>query len=298
MCFNKILPLVVLLGFSAGVFNPVGISLAAESPVAKKSSAVPRASAREARLMLDQAVKLLEEKPPATAFAAFNNPKGSYVKGDLYVFVVGRDGIMHAHGGAPEGLVGMQVLDLRDASGKALIREMLEVAPAKGNREVQYVWLNRVSNRVEDKTAFVRQVGDYVVGVGFYVPRSSVEQARDFLARAVAEVGRSGAPAAFAAFNDRRGAFVKEDLYVFAVGLDDGKFYAMGATPGLVGADVRDLRDAAGKPIIQEMIKLAGEGGGDYEYVWRNPANNKVEKKHSIVRKVDHYLIGVGHYLR
>lgn len=288
----------VLLGLFAASLLPSTMVSAAEISVVKKTPTVTRASAKEARAMLDQAARLLEEKPPATAFAAFNNQKGQYVKHDLYVFVVGRDGIMHAHGGAPDGLVGMQVLDLRDASGKALIREMLEVAPEKGFGQVQYVWLNRVSNKVEDKTAFVRRVGEYVVGVGFYVPRSSVEQARDFLDRAVAEVGRAGAPAAFAAFNDRRGPFVKEDLYVFAVGLDDAKFYAMGATPGLVGADVRDLRDAAGKPIIQEMIKLAREGGGEYEYVWRNPANNKVEKKHSIVRKVDNYLIGVGHYMR
>lgn len=288
----------MLLGLFAASLLPSASASAAEAGVVKKAPPVVRASAKEARAMLEQAARLLEEKPPAAAFAAFNNPKGQYVKRDLYVFVVGRDGIMHAHGGAPDGLVGMQVLDLRDAAGKALIREMLEVAPEKGFGQVQYVWLNRVSNRVEDKTAFVRRVGDYFVGVGFYVPRSSVEQARDFLDRAVAEIGRAGAPAAFAAFNDRRGAFVKEDLYVFAVGLDDAKFYAMGATPGLVGADVRDLRDAAGKPIIQEMIKLAREGGGEYEYVWRNPANNKVEKKHSIVRKVENYLIGVGHYVR
>lgn len=289
-------PVFVLLGLCAlPALLPEAVT-AAEPRVTRLGPPVARASAKEARAMLELACRLLEEKKPAEAFAAFNNLKGPFVKRDLYVFVVGRDGIMHAHGGAPEGLVGMQVLDLKDATGKALIREMMEVAPAKGAAEVKYVWLNRLSNRVEDKTALVRQVGDYVVGVGYYVPRSSGELAKDFLDRAVGEINRAGAPAAFAAFNDSKGPFVKEDLYVFAVGLDDGKFYAMGATPGLVGADVINLRDATGKPIIQEMIKLAREGGGEYEYVWRNPANNKVEKKHSLVRKVDNYLIGVGYY--
>ena len=290
-----------LLGLFALPALDSGRVLAAETKPAKSGKVeakVQRASEREARALLDQAARLLADKAPAVAFAAFNDPKGEYVKRDLYVFVVGRDGIMHAHGGAPDGLVGMQVLDLRDASGKALIREIVEVATDKGTKEVQYVWLNRVSNRVEDKTAYVRKVGEYVVAVGYYVPRASGEQAKGFLDRAVAELGRSGAPAAFTAFNDRRGAFVKDDLYVFAVGLDDAKFYAMGATPGLVGADVRDLRDAAGKPIIQEMIQLARDGGGEYEYVWRNPANNKVEKKRSLVRRVDNYLIGVGYYMR
>lgn len=296
---------VAALAFAVAGFAPILVGLSPSSAVAAeadrpgKAKAVPRAGAREARAMLNEAARLLERNPAATAFAAFNNLKGEFVKNDLYVFVFGsKDGIMHAHGGAPDGLVGLQVLDLRDASGKALIREMLDVATAKGEGQVQYVWLNRVSNRVEDKTAFVRKVGDYVVGVGFYVPRSSAEQAKAFLDRAVAEVGKAGAEAAFREFNDRRGRFVQEDLYVFVVGLDDARFYAMGATPGLVGADVRDLKDAAGKPIVQEMIRLAREGGGEYEYVWRNPVNNKVETKRSQVRKVDNYLIGVGYYMR
>jgi cytochrome c len=270
----------------------------AKPPVASEKG-VPRATAKEARLFLDRAVRLLKEKPQEMAFAAFNNQKGEFVRQDLYVFVVGFDGVMHAHGGAPEGLVGMQVEDLRDASGKALIREMLDAAKSKGSGEVDYVWLNRVTNRVESKTAFVQRVGDNVVGVGFYVPRSSAEQARSFLDKAVAEIGRVGAADAFAAFNNRKGAFVRDDLYVFAIGLDDAKFYAMGATPGLVGAGVRDLRDAAGKPIIQDMIALVREkGSGEYEYVWRNPANNKVEAKRSFVQRVDSYLVGVGYYTR
>jgi cytochrome c len=274
-----------------------GSAVAADTTGVSRYKPVTRGGPREARALLDQAAKLVEQKSTA-AFTAFNNPKGEFVKNDLYVFVIDKDGIMRAHGGAPDGLVGMQVMDLRDASGKALIREMVDLANAKGEGQVQYVWLNRVSNRVEDKTAFVRKVGDYVVAVGYYMPRASSEQAKVFLDRAVAEVGKAGAEAAFREFNDRKGRFVLDDLYVFAVGLDDAKFYAMGATPGLVGADVRDLRDAAGKPIIQEMIKLARDGGGEYQYVWRNPATNKVENKRSLVRKVDQYMIGVGYYMK
>jgi len=291
----KTLGLVCLLSSVVGSLPDV---VAAEGRDLKAKGTVTRSGVRDARQMLDEAARLLAEKPPAVAFSAFNNPKGAFVRRDLYVFVVGADGIMHAHGGAPEGLVGMQVLDLRDASGKALIREMLEVAKDKGNAEVKYVWLNRVSNRIEDKTALVRRVGDYVVGVGYYVVRSSAEQAKGLLDRAVAEMQRAGPAPAFGEFNNPKGAFVRDDLYVFVVGLNDARFYAMGATPGLVGAEVRDLKDAAGKPIIQEMIKLARDGGGEYEYVWRNPANNRVETKHSLVRRVDDYLVGVGYYLR
>lgn len=86
---------------------------------------------------------------------------------------------------------------------------------------------------------------------------------------------------------------------MFVVGLADGKFHAMGANPGLVGLDVKDLKDAAGKPIIQDMIAIVKEkGSGVYDYVWRNPATNKVEPKHSYIERVDDYLIGVGYYTK
>lgn len=291
----------ITAGCLAGFFSLTALPLsAAAQPVPGKTAIAKRAGAKEARAMLDRAVAQLQQKSPEASFAAFNNPKGQFVRGDLYVFVVGlNDGIMHAHGAALEGLVGMQVMDLRDAAGKALIREMVDVAKAKGSGEVDYVWLNRVTNKVENKTAFVKRVGDNLVAVGYYVPRSSAEQARSFLDVAVAEIAKAGDKAAFAQFNDSKGRFVRNDLYVFAVGLDDGRFYAMGANPGLVGTDVKELRDAAGKPIIQDMIALAREkGSGEYEYVWRNPVTNKVESKHSLVRRADGYLIGVGYYTK
>jgi cytochrome c len=260
---------------------------------------VPRSSQKQAQALLDKATQYLQDHPPETAYAAFNNQKGRFVQGDLYVFVFDLDtGIMHAHGGAPEGLVGMNVLDLRDASGKPLIREMAEVAKTKGSGSVDYVWLNRKTNHIESKTSLLKRVGNSVVAVGYYVPRGAPEEARDLLDRAAAAL-RANPKEALAAFNNPSSRFTHYDLYVFVVGLNDGKFYAMGANPGLVGLDVKDLKDAAGKPIIQDMMTIVKEkGSGEYDYVWRNPANNKVEPKHSYVERVDDYLVGVGYYTK
>jgi cytochrome c len=92
---------------------------------------------------------------------------------------------------------------------------------------------------------------------------------------------------------------VHDDLYVFAVSLDDARFLAMGANPALVGTDAGVMKDAAGKPIIAEMIALARtKGSGTVDYVWRNPLTNKVENKHSLIERIDNYLIGVGYYTR
>lgn len=279
------------------------IAVAAVAPAhavpAAKAGKVARSTPKEARAMLDKAVAYLGQHFPAKALAAFNDPRGEFVRGDVYVFVVGLDGVMHANGGASEGLVGLNVTDLRDAAGKSLIREILDTARTAGAGSIDYVWLNRLSNRVESKTTQFRRVGDYVVAVGSYTPRSSAEQAKALLEQAVGEIGKVGADAAFGAFNARHGRFVHDDLYVFVVGLDDTRFYAMGATPELVGNDAGDLRDAAGKPIIREMARLAKEReSGAYEYVWRNPANNKVENKHSLIQRVGGYLVGVGYYTK
>lgn len=147
--------------------TPAGAANAVDKPEAKFT--VYRSEPGKAKAMLERAVEYMNGNSTERAFAAFNNQRGSFHENDLYVFVVGmRDGIMHAHGGAPEGIVGEPVLDLKDAQGKPIIREMLQVVEREGSGKVDYVWLNRMTNRVENKTSMVTRVGDYLLGVGYY----------------------------------------------------------------------------------------------------------------------------------
>ena len=264
---------------------------------AQPVGSIERGEAKRAGAMLDRAVDYLQKKGPQPAFAAFNDRHGDFISGPYYVYVVGLDGIMYANGGAPEALVGKNVLDLHDAAGKPLIRDLLDAAARQDSGAIQYHWLNRSDNRVENKTASFRKVGGHVVVVGYYIPRGTVEQARELLGKAVAEVKKAGPSAALKAFNDPKGGFIRDDLYVFVVGLEDGKYRASGAVPQLSGQNASELHDAAGKPMIQEMIALAKkEGSGQVSYVWRNPATNAVEPKHSLIQRVDDMLLGVGYY--
>ena len=158
------LPLLALGLLGAG-FN----STAAAAATNQAANTDARSGARDAGAMLEHAVSYLEDNGAERAFAAFNNQKGSFHHNDLYTFVVGiEDGIMHAHGGAPEAIVGSDVRGLRDASGKLVIKDMLTAVNQPNGGTVSYVWLNRVTNRVEDKTTLVRRVGKYMVGVGYY----------------------------------------------------------------------------------------------------------------------------------
>lgn len=260
--------------------------------------AAERATPLEARAMFDQAVKYMEANGAERAFAAFNNQKGKFVRKDLYVFVIDDKGVYHASGAAPESLVGLKVIDTTDAAGNPLFRNMIDATRKAPEATVRYVWLNRATNKVEPKASYVRKVGDYVVGVGYSAARSTAEQARTMLDKAVDLARAKGAQGAAAAFNDRAGSFVRDDLYVFMVDLDSGRFQAMGMNPALAGTDALGLHDAAGKPLIAEMVeRLKSADEATVDYVWRNPVTNAVEKKRAYVRRVTGSLVGVGHYL-
>ena len=285
--------LILTLGAALG-----GCPLAyAATDAAPAKGSVERSHAREASALLDRAAAHLQAKGPDQALNAFKDRNGGFVDGQHYLFVLDQKGTMLASNGASRALVGLNVIDLKDAAGKPFIRQIIEGARATDSGQVEYHWLNPVDNKVENKTSLYRKVGDLILAVGYYIPRSSAEQAQKMLDKAVALMKRSGDEAAYKRFNDPQGGFVMNDEYVFVIGLDDGKYRASGASPSLVGVDVRAITDAAGTPLFKQMIELAKDKGtGTIDYVWRNPATNAVEKKHTLIRRFGDVLVGVGYY--
>lgn len=261
------------------------------------AGAAEHATPREARALFDQAVKYLQANGPDKSWKAFNNRTGPFVKKDLYVYVIDNKGTYVANGTAPIDLVGLNVLDSVDAAGNPLFRQMIAVTDKQQEAKIRYVWLNRKTNHVEPKVTWLHREGDYILGVGYYAPRSTADDARKLLNAASVEVKKLGIAKAAASFNDPRGGFVRDDLYVFAVNLQSGKFEAHGMNPKWAGTDARELHDVEGKPLIKEMLNLANsKGEGVVDYVWRNPVTNAVEKKRSFIRRENGSLIGVGFY--
>lgn len=270
------------------------LTLAAASTLAL---AAEHSTPREARAFFDQAVKYLQANGPEKSWKAFNNRTGPFVKKDLYVYVIDNKGTYVANGAAPIELVGLNVLDTVDASGNPLFRNMIAVTDKQPEAKIRYVWLNRKSNHVEPKVAWLHREGNYILGVGYYAPRSTADDARKLLDAASAEVKKLGMTKAAAGFNDTKGSFVRDDLYVFAVNLQSGKFEAHGVNPKWTGTDATELHDVEGKPLIKEMLELAKtKGEGTVDYVWRNPVTNAVEKKRTFIRRENGSLIGVGFY--
>ncbi|EKE17171.1 MAG: hypothetical protein ACD_10C00584G0001, partial [uncultured bacterium] len=188
--------------------------------------------------------------------------------------------------------------DSVDAAGTPLFRHMIAVTDKQTEARIRYVWLNRKTNHVEPKNAWLHREGEYILGVGYYSPHATAIDAQKLLGDAVAYAIKNGLSSATKVFNDPRGAFVRNDLYVFAVNLDSGKFEAHGMNPAWTGTDALDLHDVEGHALIQEMINQArNKGTGVVDYVWRNPVTNAVERKRSFIQRVDNSLLGVGYYL-
>ncbi len=106
------------------------------------------------------------------ALAEFSDPRGQFVKGELYFFVYGAngDGIVLAHG-QNQKMIGKQLLDMRDQDGVYLIRESNKIANSpEGKGWVSYRWPNSVTKVVEAKRSYVERVGDIWIGCGIYEP--------------------------------------------------------------------------------------------------------------------------------
>lgn len=127
----------------------------------------PFASLELAKSLLWRAVHQYKTQGDA-AFARFNSLNGGFVQDDLYVFVIGLDDeIVYANGGHPR-YVGRKGGDLKDASGKPFIRDMIALARERGEGEIEYSWRNPLTQKVEHKRSHVVRVDGYLFGAGAF----------------------------------------------------------------------------------------------------------------------------------
>lgn len=131
------------------------------------AEAADRSTPEQAKALTLEAAAFLKAKGAEEAIRAFNDPKGPFVRRDLYVFVFDGNGRYVASGANPR-LVGTDASELKDAEGKPLVREMIAATKDKAEAQVDYVWLNRQTNRVEHKHSYVVRDGNYIIGSGSY----------------------------------------------------------------------------------------------------------------------------------
>lgn len=125
------------------------------------------ASLDDARVMVEKGEAYFRAHGMEKALQAFNDPKGEFVKGELYLFVYDPNYVVIAHPMNPK-LVGISTLNVPDMDGKLWRQEARAKIEKEGWAQVDYKFKNPVSNAVEKKTSYLKKVGDVVIGCGAY----------------------------------------------------------------------------------------------------------------------------------
>jgi cytochrome c len=234
---------------------------------------------------------------PEEALAAFSR-QGEFIDGDLYVYVLDMDGNMLASGGSSAALVGRNVADFKDVTGKPFFRELLDRSREDPSGAVEYRWLNRRDNTVQHKVALFQRIEGRIIAVGYYIPHASREQAAELLERAASAFAEDR-DRALEAFMNPSSQYFQDDLYVFAIDLKTTRFIAHGVSPRLMGSDAAALRDTNGRPVFGDAFEqLKKSQSTEIQYTWLNPVTKRAEKKQTFLRRVGHSVIGVGYYTR
>jgi hypothetical protein len=132
-------------------------------------AAAGQATEEEAKTMALKAADYLKSVGPDKALADFSARDGPWHDRDLYVTVQNNRGVMVANGTNP-GLIGRDVLELKDPEGKSFNHDIQAI---RETGWVDFKWQNPVTREIEPKTTFEVRVGNYIIGVGAYARTGS-----------------------------------------------------------------------------------------------------------------------------
>jgi len=116
---------------------------------------------------VNEAIRYGRENGKEKAIAEFNNPKGKFVRGELYIYAYDWNGIALANGGNP-ALAGKNLIDMTDPNGVKVIQELIKVAKTGGGW-VSYTWPYPKTTVNEPKLGYADRVDDtWWLGSGMY----------------------------------------------------------------------------------------------------------------------------------
>ncbi|MDZ4736764.1 MAG: cache domain-containing protein [Rhodospirillaceae bacterium] len=129
--------------------------------------AAERGTAEEAQALVARAIALYQAEGEA-AFAAMTVPSTEFVDRDLYIFVIGPDNRVVAHGFSLER-IGLDVTTMIDDAANPYGVALIEDATAEG-AWVDYRREDPLTGLVEEKSSWVVGYDGYVFGSGIYRP--------------------------------------------------------------------------------------------------------------------------------
>jgi len=198
-----------------------------------------------------------------------------------YFWINNTDFIILEHPIRPE-LIGMDLSELKDETGRYLIKEFVKVATTKGSGFVTYMWEKPNYDTAQEKISYVKMFKPYnwIIGTGAYVgdvPTKMKEQAIKSI-KAI-NYGENG---------------------YFWINDTAPKMIMHPKKPSLDGKDLSGVKDENGVYLFNEMVKVCNKDGkGLVKYSWSKPVTNTVEPKFSYVQlfKPWGWIIGTGAYV-
>jgi len=125
---------------------------------------------------------------------------------------------------------------------------------------------------------------------------ASKDEAVAIVKKAIAFHKANGKDKLVAEINSKNQIFIDRDLYVYVITMD-GVMLAHPMNAKLVGKDLAQLKDADGKPFIQDILELAKAGKpGWVDYKWPNPLSKVVESKTTYTEQVGGLVFCAGVY--
>jgi signal transduction histidine kinase len=133
------------------------------------ASASAAATPEQAQAMVEKAIAYIDAHGTEQAYKAFNTPGSEFFDGELYIFAYDFNGLALALGANPK-VVGKNLIDMKSADGKPIIRDFIDLTKAKGEGWYDYKWINPETKKVQDKTSYLKKVpgADALVGCGIY----------------------------------------------------------------------------------------------------------------------------------
>lgn len=125
--------------------------------------------AGDAVSLAEKAAAMFQDQGKEAALKAINDPKGPFIKGELYVFAVTMDNVLIGHP-YEHAMRRLTINSLKDGNGHSLVEMFKKALEKEGSGWTEYLWAKPGEDKPSRKRTFVKMVPkeSLYVGVGFY----------------------------------------------------------------------------------------------------------------------------------
>lgn len=135
-----------------------------------------------------------------------------------------------------------------------------------------------------------------VMTAAFAGERGTADDAKALVKKGVGYLQKNGKDKLIQDVNGKNPQVLDRDLYLSVWDLK-ANVLAHGANARLVGKDIIDLKDADGKPFMQEIVKKAETAGSGWvDYKWTDPITKEIQPKSAYFEKVNDVIVSSGYY--